>query len=60
MSRRKDPAAVKLGRRGGRVSSPAKAAAARENGKRGGRPRFTEVADAAEAYQEAATLARGR
>jgi len=40
MARRKDPAAVKLGRRGGQVRSPAKAAAARENGKLGGRPRL--------------------
>ncbi len=30
---------VEIGRRGGEASSPAKAAAARENGKRGGRPR---------------------
>lgn len=37
--RRKNPAAVTLGRLGGRVKSEAKAAAVRENGKRGGRPR---------------------
>jgi len=41
--RQKDPAAVSLGRRGGKVGgkvkSEAKAAAARENGKKGGRPR---------------------
>lgn len=30
---------AQLGKRGGRVSSPAKAAAARENGRKGGRPR---------------------
>jgi len=34
-----DPAAVSLGRRGGSVTSDTKAAAVRENGKRGGRPR---------------------
>ena len=31
--------AAELGRKGGMVSSPAKAKAARENGKKGGRPR---------------------
>lgn len=31
---RKNPAAVALGRRGGKVSSPAKTAAARANGKK--------------------------
>jgi hypothetical protein len=36
---RKNPAAVTLGRKGGKVKSEAKAEAARENGKRGGRPR---------------------
>jgi hypothetical protein len=35
----KNPAAVTLGRLGGRVKSPAKAAAARRNGRKGGRPR---------------------
>jgi hypothetical protein len=35
----KNAAAVALGRRGGKVSSDAKTAAARENGKKGGRPR---------------------
>jgi hypothetical protein len=34
----KNPAAVSLGRRGGQVTSAAKAAAARKNGQRGGRP----------------------
>lgn len=34
----KNPAAVALGRLGGKVTSDAKAAAARKNGKRGGRP----------------------
>lgn len=34
-----DEAAVSLGSRGGTVTTDAKAAAARENGKRGGRPR---------------------
>jgi hypothetical protein len=41
-AKKKDPAAVSLGRRGGKVGgksrSPAKVAAARENGKKGGRP----------------------
>lgn len=40
---RKNPHAVALGRRGGKIggkaTTEAKAAAARENGKRGGRPR---------------------
>jgi hypothetical protein len=35
----KNPAAVLLGRLGGRIKSAAKSAAARENGKKGGRPR---------------------
>ena len=34
-----DPAAVNLGSRGGSVTSDAKAAAARRNGRKGGRPR---------------------
>jgi hypothetical protein len=34
----KHPAAVTLGRRGGKVTSEAKADAARENGTKGGRP----------------------
>lgn len=37
----KNPAAVALGRLGGRVKSDRKAAAARLNGKRGGRPKKT-------------------
>lgn len=39
MARRKNPAAVALGKMGGQARSPAKADAARENGKRGGRPK---------------------
>lgn len=35
---RKNPAAVALGRKGGKVRSDAKAAAARANGAKGGRP----------------------
>jgi hypothetical protein len=35
---RKNPHAVALGRRGGKVSSPAKTAAVRKNAKLGGRP----------------------
>jgi hypothetical protein len=38
MNRRKNPAAVALGRLGGKSTSEAKADAARRNGKRGGRP----------------------
>lgn len=37
--RRKNPAAVALGRLGGRSRSPAKVAAAAANGRLGGRPR---------------------
>jgi len=44
MTQRKDPHAIALGRRGGRVSSDAKTAAARRNGKKGGRPRKLETA----------------
>jgi len=36
---RKNPAAVALGRKGGKVRSETKTLAARDNGKRGGRPR---------------------
>lgn len=43
MSARKNPHAVALGRRGGRVggkaTTPAKRRAAQENGKKGGRPK---------------------
>jgi hypothetical protein len=38
VSARKNPAAVALGRRGGKVKSEAKAAAVRANGAKGGRP----------------------
>jgi hypothetical protein len=37
----KNPHAVALGRRGGAVASAAQKAAARANGKKGGRPRKT-------------------
>lgn len=39
MTSTKNPAAVALGRLGGRVKSPAKSAAVRLNGQKGGRPR---------------------
>lgn len=35
----KNPHAVSLGRKGGKAKTPAKAEAARENGKKGGRPK---------------------
>ena len=38
-TKKKNPWAVKLGRLGGRVKSPAKTRAVRLNGKKGGRPR---------------------
>jgi hypothetical protein len=38
MAKRKHPAAITLGRRGGKVTSATKAAAARANGHKGGRP----------------------
>lgn len=38
MAQHKNPAAVALGKLGGSVTSPAKAAASRANGKKGGRP----------------------
>jgi len=47
MPRKKNPHAVALGRlgglAGGKVTSDAKATAARENGKKGGRPRKTKI-----------------
>ena len=39
MTARKNHHAVALGRKGGSVSSPAKRAAAKANGKKGGRPK---------------------
>ena len=39
MKPRKNPAAVALGRKGGKANTEAQNAARRENGKKGGRPR---------------------
>jgi hypothetical protein len=39
MTPRKNPAAVALGRRGGKVKSEAKKLAAQANGRKGGRPK---------------------
>ena len=44
---KKNPHAVALGRKGGSVTSRAKAKAARENGKKGGRPKSAKAAAAA-------------
>lgn len=44
--RLKDPAAVALGRKGGRSRSAAKLAAVRENAKKGGRPKKVKVGEA--------------
>jgi hypothetical protein len=41
----KNPHAVALGRKGGRATSPAKTAAARQNGTKGGRPARTPAQD---------------
>lgn len=38
---KKNPHAVALGKRGGKVKSDAKAQAARKNGQKGGRPKLT-------------------
>lgn len=40
---RKNPHAVALGRRGGKVRSDTKRLAAQQNGKRGGRPKRADV-----------------
>jgi hypothetical protein len=47
---RKNPAAVSLGRRGGSSTSPAKSAAARANGAKGGRPPRFDRDDVREAF----------
>jgi hypothetical protein len=61
MPRRKDPAAVTLGRRGGRVRSAAKTEAARANGQRGGRPgKLDPELSALAQAQRAAVRANGR
>lgn len=43
MPTKKNPAAVTLGRKGGKASTPAKVATARENGAKGGRPIYVVV-----------------
>lgn len=57
---RKNPAAVALGRRGGRVRSEAKARAARKNAKRAGRPPKFQVGDRVRANDRAPGDYRGR
>jgi hypothetical protein len=49
----KNPHAVALGRKGGKVRSAAKAQAVRENGKKGGRPRKQRVASDDHAQEKA-------
>ena len=57
--KRKHPAAVALGSLGGRVRSDAKAAASRENGKKGGRPKKPAYIERLEQMQrEIETVAR--
>jgi len=45
MPKSKNPHAVAMGRKGGIRSTPAKAAAARRNGRRGGRPKNCPIVD---------------
>lgn len=60
MAKRKNPAAVALGRRGGRVSSPAKAEAARRNAQKAGRrPKFA-IGDQARGNEHAPNEYRDR
>ena len=59
---KKNPAAVSLGRRGGKVTSEAKAIAARLNGRKGGRPKKSAApfADLPESRKRDAALDRWR
>ena len=58
--KRKNPHAVALGRRGGRVTSPAKLAANRRNAQLAGRPPKFAPGDRVRANQHAPLASRGR
>jgi len=51
MAPHKNPAAVALGRLGGRAATPAKASAARANGAKGGRPRRSDACEQIAGHQ---------
>ena len=57
---RKDPHAVALGRRGGKVTSEAKTRAVRRNALKGGRPRKFAVHDLVRAHENAPRAYAGR
>lgn len=56
----KNQAAVQLGRKGGKATSEAKARAARENGKKGGRPKKIEVSARAAKEAKAKKKQKGK
>ncbi len=60
MAKRKNPAAVALGRRGGAASSPAKAAAARRNALKGGRRTKFQIGERVRANDKAPLDYEGR
>jgi hypothetical protein len=60
MRARKNPAAVSLGRKGGRVTSAAKARAVRLNGAKGGRPPKFAPGDRVVGLSVAPSAQRGR